>query len=936
MATDDGDTLGIGSNLVLGPILINDSYSLLSITVPVMDNYSDTNILGWITVVRDTRLIQRVLYDNTGLGKTGITTVIAPAGSDNLFSHTGGPASQREVQHILPLQQSSTNTKCLSCTTDNKLYFAASSFPAVESAITAGFHGTREVGSLLSTHNEYGQSVSVSYATVPTELVDWIVLVEQSTSEFWSPVIKLRTIILACFFSVLGFFFLASLPLSHWAVRPITSLRAATESTIDPLHRSSSGSLSQVNDDRVLQEPPTNTPKRSMLAATLFWWRGKDRTTSTVDRQEKRFRIPSKVDTSRHWVQDDLSDLMNTFNEMSDELFLQYSKLEDRVQQRTIELEQSKKAAEAANESKTLFVANVSHELKTPLNGILGMCATSVEDDDIERMRTSLNVIYKSGDLLLRTLNDLLTFSTNQVGSRRLALEEREFTFLDLDSQVLTIFEKQATDKNISLCFQCEDASADQDDTLPGPKEPGLRDMTFWGDVHRILQILINLVSNSIKYTPENGYVTVTVRRSADAAPRHPSIWREHSSMQSLRSRKSHSTRTGRSHIGATANFINPTDGNQLQEKSLAPPGNGLYLEFEVQDTGAGIPEELQNRIFEPFVQGESGLDRRYSGTGLGLSICHQLATLMGGNIVLRRSTVGAGSTFNVKLPLRQMPSTPMTNRSLDIPRRPSLPSFSIEPEKVDGSAPDKGTNGSTGQVVVLSDVSQLTLETPKRDSSLEDTPGSPTESNDISKLSVVPTQPATTPDELTALTSFPKATKKSRKESKEDSSAAQCDFSKLRVLVAEDNKVNQQVILRMLKMEQILQVTIAEDGQEALDRVKEALESDAVDHQPYDLIFMDIQMPNMDGLTSTRLIRKSGWKGHIVALTAYAEQKNVDDCLEAGMNHFLAKPLRKQQLHGALTKLCSQSVESVDCEETTLSCSGNATHPALKHSQTT
>ncbi len=129
---------------------------------------------------------------------------------------------------------------------------------------------------------------------------------------------------------------------------------------------------------------------------------------------------------------------------MSEEIYLQYSKLEERVQQRTIELEQSKKAAEAANESKTLFVANVSHELKTPLNGILGMCAISIEENDVQQMKTSLGIIYKSGDLLLRTLNDLLMFSANQAGSQELLLEERNFNMNEMDKQILVIFQSQA------------------------------------------------------------------------------------------------------------------------------------------------------------------------------------------------------------------------------------------------------------------------------------------------------------------------------------------------------------------------------------------------------------------------------------------------------------------------------------------------------------
>ena len=128
--------------------------------------------------------------------------------------------------------------------------------------------------------------------------------------------------------------------------------------------------------------------------------------------------------------------LTKTFNDMSDELMLQYTSLEEKVADRTRELEISKKAAEAANESKTLFIANISHELKTPLNGILGMCAVCMGEDDLPRIKRSLQVVYKSGDLLLHLLNDLLTFSKNQIG-QQLSLEEKEFRLADIKSQII-------------------------------------------------------------------------------------------------------------------------------------------------------------------------------------------------------------------------------------------------------------------------------------------------------------------------------------------------------------------------------------------------------------------------------------------------------------------------------------------------------------------
>jgi osomolarity two-component system, sensor histidine kinase SLN1 len=125
----------------------------------------------------------------------------------------------------------------------------------------------------------------------------------------------------------------------------------------------------------------------------------------------------------------------------------------------------------------------VSHELKTPLNGILGMCATSIEENDVAQMRQALGIIFKSGDLLLRTLNDLLTFSANQAGNQELALEEREFRAKELEAQILAIFQQQAVEKEIFLQVAYDEAES----SAP------LRDMTLYGDVHRILQIMINL-----------------------------------------------------------------------------------------------------------------------------------------------------------------------------------------------------------------------------------------------------------------------------------------------------------------------------------------------------------------------------------------------------------------------------------------------------------
>lgn len=173
---------------------------------------------------------------------------------------------------------------------------------------------------------------------------------------------------------------------------------------------------------------------------------------------------------------------------MSDELLLQYTSLESKVAARTQELEISKKAAEAANESKTLFIANISHELKTPLNGILGMCAVCMGEDDLPKIKRSLQVVYKSGDLLLHLLNDLLTFSKNQIG-QQLSLDEREFHLNDIKTQILTIFNQQVQEGRINFEVKfvgaetCAPSDCPKGGKPPPPLGPNgvgrLKDMRF-------------------------------------------------------------------------------------------------------------------------------------------------------------------------------------------------------------------------------------------------------------------------------------------------------------------------------------------------------------------------------------------------------------------------------------------------------------------------
>jgi osomolarity two-component system sensor histidine kinase SLN1 len=190
------------------------------------------------------------------------------------------------------------------------------------------------------------------------------------------------------------------------------------------------------------------------------------------------FRIPQKVPVGRHFVKDELTALVDTLNAMAGELLGQYEKLEEKVQERTEQLQQQTVLAESANDAKTMFIANVSHELRTPLNGILGMCSLVLEETNLpQSTRENLGVVFKSGELLLHLLTDLITFSKNQVWGAQVKMETGPFRVREFISQVMAFFTTQAKERRIEL--SCE----------VSPSE-GI-DFVLMGDVNRILQVVI-------------------------------------------------------------------------------------------------------------------------------------------------------------------------------------------------------------------------------------------------------------------------------------------------------------------------------------------------------------------------------------------------------------------------------------------------------------
>jgi osomolarity two-component system sensor histidine kinase SLN1 len=783
--------------------------------------------------------------------------------------------------------------------------FPLAKYPTVLDALQTPRSTYDNSSSDLDTTNEQGYRVAVGVARPQSKLVDWILVIEETHAQAFAPVAQLRTIILACVFGTAGFIALAVIPLAHYSVTPIRKLKSATEKSIHPSpHYHHYSDNPETNGGAVLETLNTLSEKHGGIFGAISsmvhgrW--GRSQGTASEDGRSKKFKIPGKVKESKHVVTDELTELTGTFNEMADELMIQYTRLEERVAERTRELEISKKAAETANESKTLFIANISHELKTPLNGILGMCAVCMGEDDLPRIKKSLQVVYKSGDLLLHLLNDLLTFSKNEIDSA-IRLDEKEFNLADIKSQILTIFEKQVIEKHVHFTVKfigtppvTETIVIDDEKhalTMASPSTSHahgpsgtarMKDMILWGDQHRILQVLINLVSNSLKFTPEGGRVEVRIKCLGDYEKPEGStkVSFDSRSNSAIRSRtpsfQSRDTQIGGSVAGS--NFE-----HHFREREPAIYRT-LAFSFEVEDTGPGIPSHLQQRVFEPFMQGDLGLNRKYGGTGLGLSICSQLSRLMGGTIHLD-STVGKGSTFKVDIPLKFLKEmAPSTRSSSTAGSRPPSDIISL-----DDAAANIRTSGANSPVV------------------------KPVETKDLQPRLVGLSQPffaaappSSPPINTTAATNNTANTNSSSTSSAAFKSALSASdnntSTKIRVLVAEDNAVNQEVVLRMLKLEDIYDVTVAKDGQEAYDTVKAAMS----EGNKFDLIFMDIQMPNLDGLESTRLIRQMGYSAPIVALSAFAEESNIKDCIESGMDMFLSKPIRRPALKQVLKKFAT------------------------------
>ncbi|KAF3902803.1 hypothetical protein AA313_de0205310 [Arthrobotrys entomopaga] len=1072
--------------LLLGPVrsLTNSSAQIASITTPIYNNTTaavvDKSILGYVTVVCSLFSVENNLNDYADLGETYKYFLLGPA-NGNMEDESSGWPGNVSWRYVLPPIISTAGQGTL-----GGFWSKIGSTP--------GF-----MGSLIDTRNPANRDrVAIGFSPVDYSLVSWILVVQMDYSEVNQPISHLRNLLLATVFGTAAGVVIVTCVLATYAIRPIARLRDATEKTTRPPGYSPTAYDSETEDPPAVFGAAAESTVDESLRRRPWWKRGftaeKFEDRNARGRKERSFRVPEKVPDKKHLITDELTDLTRTFNEMTDELVKQYSHLEERVATRTAELKEQTQLANAANDAKSMFIANVTHELRTPLNGILGMCSVMLTEPNLAPgIKRSLNTIYKSGDLLLCLLTDLLTFSRNQVAGVNVVLEEGEFFTRDLVSQVRAIFVKTARDKGVELGVEIVN-----DNGNPESGEPSINGV-LRGDLNRVLQVVINLLSNALKFTPEKGSVQLRIAMLKDTkgvalttedTPQKdmPTLKMPQTAMinpntpanMALKAKREATSLTipslttpGEiSNSSTTEAYFGSSVGHREGEEGSESEGGRTpaedpririrWFEFSVIDTGPGIPSHMHTKIFEPFVQGDLGLSKKYGGTGLGLSICKQLAELMGGVIELK-SFEGAGSTFTLRIPLKaggfatQPPlgysrpgslATTRYTRNLPPNLRPrgdidnastktastafssisgggqadatrlvglSQPFFAPEVPPDDenftaerrpsrahekqsaGQRHSKVEHSPPPQISTIPPYSELSPSGPDptsteiiisaRRPALERTSSSPAmltprsnegfvatvrkPSDDYGKATNVPLTvvgnggahsptaqskpPGLLPTPSTAESAAPrtpapvvtispsksvkigKAVSKQPETAGESSTTAKKDKrtnkdmkelkdkrASIKVLVAEDNRVNIQVIKKMLRLEAVSDVTLAEDGAIAVDKVKEAL---AIGKK-FDIILMDIQMPNMDGLQATKAIREMGYTSAICALTAFAEQSNVKECFDAGMDYFLAKPIKKNELRKVL-QLYGSSSSLTDPEPGAPSSSAAAAGPS-------